>query len=207
MERIRFSPVQCLKDVVNLLKTRADGKGLSLEVEFRGLMPSQIESDPTRLRQILFNLIGNAIKFTEMGSVRVVMDLLPKPDSQSSLRFSVIDTGIGISPKSMHRLFQPFAQADSSTTRQFGGTGLGLTICKRLASLLGGDVTVSSTVGKGSCFQLTIDDVLLEDMPMFDASATKFTPLDQVPKSQKPAEQVLLDRRILLAEDGPDINA
>jgi len=204
VERIRFSPVQCLKEVLNLVKTRADGKGLSLEAEFRGLLPSQVESDPTRLRQILFNLIGNAIKFTEMGGVRIVVELLPQPSNQSSLRFSVIDTGIGLAPESMHRLFQPFAQADSSTTRKFGGTGLGLSICKRLASLLGGDVAVSSTLGKGSCFQLTIDDVHLEGVPMIDASVPESTPMATVPKNQKTSEQVLLDRRILLAEDGPD---
>ena len=129
-----------------------------MEVEYSGAIPECIQSDPTRLRQILINLVGNAVKFTEVGSVRVVTSLQGVGQESPMLQIQVIDTGIGMTEESLGRLFSPFTQADASTSRRFGGTGLGLTISKRLAELLGGDIGISSTPGKGSIFTVRSTD-------------------------------------------------
>jgi PAS domain S-box-containing protein len=199
VERLRCSPAQVLGEVQSLMQVRADAKQLALRIEFEGLIPETIETDPTRLRQILLNLVGNAIKFTEQGSVRLVARLVEGP----CLRFDVVDTGIGITPEQMQTLFQPFAQADNSTTRRFGGTGLGLTISRRLAEMLGGTIEVHSRAGAGSTFSVTVrtgslDGVSLSHTP--DA-AHGATPPEAA--AVPPAEPQLACR-ILLAEDGPD---
>ena len=129
------SPWQIVRDVIDTMKVRAEAKGLPLSVEHQGDIPEQIQTDPLRLRQILVNLVGNAIKFTEMGSVRVVVKLDTKADGKG-LQFDVIDTGIGIADEHLGMLFQPFSQVDTSAGRRFGGTGLGLAISKRLAVML-----------------------------------------------------------------------
>ena len=114
------------------MRVRADAKGLHLNIEYSGTIPETIQIDSTRLRQILINLIGNAIKFTEIGAVRLITSLVEDGD-QPRLHFDVTDTGRGMTDEQEARLFQPFVQADTSTTRKFGGTGLGLTISKRFA--------------------------------------------------------------------------
>ncbi|WP_374075929.1 PAS domain S-box protein [Bdellovibrio bacteriovorus] len=150
IEHIAFSLPNLLEDVVLLLKGRAEEKGIELRVSYQNL-PEFIVSDPTRLRQILINVIGNAIKFTDEGNVELIVS------RKKNLEFRVVDTGIGISPEQKSNLFQPFAQADSSTTRRFGGTGLGLFLSRKLARLLGGDVILDKSVsGKGSTFLITI---------------------------------------------------
>ncbi|MFT5463100.1 MAG: two-component system sensor histidine kinase/response regulator [Planctomycetota bacterium] len=153
-----FSPRDLASEVVSLLRNQAQGKGLELMLEFDGPIPNSIESDHVRVRQILLNLVGNAVKFTEMGTVRLVLRLDRFRDSENrSLYFDVIDTGPGVSEDDQETLFQPFSQVDGSTTREAGGAGLGLAISKRLACMLGGDIDVESKVGKGSCFSFCLE--------------------------------------------------
>ena len=202
VEQIKCSPSKVLADVVLLMSVRANAKGLALEVEYDGLMPDYIQTDPTRLRQILINLIGNAIKFTEIGKVQIVTRIVDSDSGDPAIQFDVIDAGIGMTEKQMDKLFQPFVQADNSTTRKFGGTGLGLTISKRLAMILGGDIRVQSTPDQGSTFSVILSIGSLSDAKMIDHSNEIHTPLDQ--PSQPIAENIRLDCRVLLAEDGPD---
>jgi signal transduction histidine kinase len=126
-----------MNEVVNVLRMKAEQQSLSLSINLRGAIPETIQADPTRLRQILMNLVGNAIKFTADGGVRIVASMEDK-DGQPFLRFEVTDTGIGMTHEQIGRLFQEFMQADSSVTRRFGGTGLGLAISKRLTEAMGG---------------------------------------------------------------------
>ncbi len=154
VERIDASPATIVAESIALLRGRADDKGLALEAEFPDPLPEFVQTDPTRLRQILVNLIGNALKFTEQGSVRLVVRFVSPDVGDSVLAFQVIDTGIGMTAEHMETLFRPYAQAERSTTRQYGGTGLGLTISQRLAALLGGGIHVESTPGHGSTFTL-----------------------------------------------------
>jgi signal transduction histidine kinase len=144
IDQVSCSPMALFSDVVSLMQVRAKAKGLPLQLEYQGLMPQTIRSDPVRLRQILINLVGNAIKFTETGSVRLLVSLLDQDTATPRLRCDVLDTGIGMDPQQCRDLFQPFHQVDSSHSRNYGGTGLGLVISKRLAEMLGGDITVTS---------------------------------------------------------------
>lgn len=162
-ENVPLDLHQILKDVVTLVSSKAQEKGLSVRLDFHPDVPRKVMGDPARLRQILLNLAGNAVKFTEKGSVSITVDLqgqLPGGTKAGRgllpMRFSVRDTGIGISEEEMPRLFQPFSQADASIRRRYGGSGLGLVICRRLAEALGGSVSVTSIKGEGSCFQLNL---------------------------------------------------
>ncbi len=163
-ERVSVSPAQLVTDVISLLRVRAHERELSLEVAFQTPVPQAIESDPTRLRQILMNLVSNAIKFTERGGVRIGVRCEGE-GPRHTLRFHVSDTGIGMTSEQQARLFQPFTQADSSTTRRFGGTGLGLVVCQRLAAMLGGVIEVQSEAGLGSTFTLSLEVGALEGVP------------------------------------------
>ncbi len=203
LERIPVSPAELLADVVSLMRVRADGKGLQLTTEYGGPIPEFVQSDPTRLRQILVNLIGNAVKFTEVGGVHVVVRLLYANTDHPKLLFRVVDTGIGMSPEQAARIFQPFAQADGSMTRRFGGSGLGLTISKRLAEMLGGDIHVHSEPGKGSSFSFTIATAPLGGVRLVDGP-TDPNRADRPAQDPAPDAVVRLDCRVLLAEDGPD---
>ena len=149
-----FSPRQLVEEVRSVMDVRASEKELTLSVEYASELPAQIHSDPKRLKQILINLVGNAIKFTKQGSVRVSVSFIP---TESKLRFEVVDSGIGIDPARQTELFKPFIQGDSSVTRKYGGSGLGLAISQRLAKRLGGQIDVQSEPGKGSRFTLEID--------------------------------------------------
>jgi signal transduction histidine kinase/ActR/RegA family two-component response regulator len=202
VEQIDCSPYQILAGVVTLMSVRSAAKGISLEIEFDGPIPDRIQSDPTRLRQILINLTGNAIKFTEVGKVRIVARLLGANTDQPMMQFDVVDTGIGMTDKQIDILYQPFVQADTSTTRKFGGTGLGLTISKRLANMLGGDICAQSTPGKGSTFSVTVCAGPLKDVKFVANAAEARLSLDEATKST--ATDVRIDCRVLLAEDGPD---
>src|SRR5262249_42033065 len=144
VERLPVSPVQLAADVVSIMRVRADAKGLPLQLKFDGPVPETVVSDPTRLRQILLNLVGNAIKFTTTGRVELCVSLVDDGAGGPRLQFRITDTGIGLTPEQCARLFQPFTQADGSTTRKFGGTGLGLAISRPLARMLGGDVSLAS---------------------------------------------------------------
>jgi two-component system, sensor histidine kinase and response regulator len=137
------------------LSTRADQKGLEIVFNVEQEVPDALLGDPGRLRQILLNLAGNAIKFTEAGDISIFISQLEHAPQSVQLKFDVIDKGIGITPEQQERIFEAFEQGDASTTKQFGGTGLGLAISKKLVALLGGEVSVSSTPGQGSCFSFT----------------------------------------------------
>jgi signal transduction histidine kinase/CheY-like chemotaxis protein/HPt (histidine-containing phosphotransfer) domain-containing protein len=156
LENVNFSPADVIDNVVSLLSYRAAAKSLDLVVALSPDLPTWLVGDPTRLRQILFNLVGNAIKFTERGSVRVHCSHRQLEDGMIEVRFEVSDTGIGISKESQERLFGRFNQANSSTTRKFGGTGLGLAISKQLTGLMGGRIGVDSEPGRGSTFWFTM---------------------------------------------------
>ena len=156
IERIDFDVRTMLEETVDLMAESAQAKGLELVGMMDAAVPSMVYGDPGRIRQILTNLLSNAIKFTERGEVSVRLSLQKAVESDIVIRFDVVDTGIGISPEQMDKMFQPFSQADASTTRKFGGTGLGLVISKRLASLMDGDIGLESAVGRGSRFWFTV---------------------------------------------------
>ncbi len=201
LERTGCSPVRIVADVASLMRVRAEAKSLPLAIEYLGAIPESIQCDPTRLRQILINLLGNAVKFTETGSVRLVTRLV-EHDGTPRLRFDVIDTGIGMTEPQAARIFRPFTQADSSTNRKYGGTGLGLTICRRLAEMLGGDITFTSAPCEGSTFSLTVDVGPLDGIRMLDDPGEVQTGREG--KAESAAPTVEINGRILLAEDGPD---
>ncbi|MBN2578935.1 MAG: AAA family ATPase [Pirellulales bacterium] len=155
VEYTTCDPQQIISEVISAFRARALEKGLSLESHGEGAEPRRIRSDPHRLRQVLMNLVGNALKFTQTGGVRIVAELYANPP-EPMLKLQVIDTGIGIPAEKLEAIFEPFVQADGSVTRQFGGTGLGLTISRRIAEALGGALHVESAVGEGSTFTLSI---------------------------------------------------
>ncbi len=205
VERIPCHPGQIAAEVVSLMQVRADAKNLDLKLEYEGVIPETILTDPTRLRQILLNLVGNAVKFTESGKVRLRLRLHNEPEQNPALQFDVIDTGIGLTAEQAAQLFQPFMQADSSTTRRFGGSGLGLTISKRLAEMLGGTITVESSLGHGSTFQLTIATGPLKGVRMIEQSQMEDNRKNLAACSRENTDDLpTLSAHILLAEDGPD---
>jgi signal transduction histidine kinase/CheY-like chemotaxis protein len=148
---------EVIDDALSAVQTQAQGKGLSLDVDYQFPVPKTIYTDRARLRQILLNLLGNAIKFTERGGVRANVRWLPEGEGTRRMQFAVTDTGIGIPPDKLEEIFKPFVQVDGSVTRRYGGAGLGLTISQRLAKALGGSIEVTSQLGQGSTFTLTID--------------------------------------------------
>ncbi len=207
VECIPCSPSQLVADVLALVRPRADEKGLTLAVTFDGPIPAIIHSDPFRLRQILINLIGNAIKFTDGGRVVVNVGLakaqLKDPSLTTQLHFAVTDTGIGITPDQLERLFEPFTQADASMTRRYGGTGLGLAICKRLCDMLAGELSAESTIGQGSTFRLAIPVANAASHSLLEMPAVSIATLAG-PESASATPNIELRCRLLLAEDGPD---
>ncbi|MHB1033201.1 MAG: PAS domain S-box protein [Pirellulales bacterium] len=202
VECVPCSPAQLVAGVQSLMEGRAAAKGLAFDVEQAGPIPNSIQTDPTRLRQILINLVGNAVKFTETGSVRLVMRFVD--GKHPALQFDVLDTGIGMTAEQAAKAFQPFVQADLSTARRFGGSGLGLAISKRLAPMLGGDVElVQTAVGVGSRFRLTVPAG-----PVGGAGGEERPPAAPHVAVEKGAPSAAATLppgcRILLAEDGAD---
>lgn len=193
-----FSLQEVVSEVISMMKIRAGENQLSVGIDYDSPIPKQIQSDPKRLKQILVNLFGNAIKFTKRGGVRLVVgfEALPEP----VLRFSVIDTGIGISVDQQQKLFEPFTQADMSVNREFGGTGLGLAICRRLTNMLGGDISVHSKPDHGSTFTFTIatGQVNPSEMVIPDHQAAKKV-------DKKTSQSVRLSCNALVVDDSPDI--
>src|SRR5262249_14180315 len=153
LERSEFDLREVVEEVTELLSELASGKGLELACFVPANLPTALIGDPGRLRQILTNLIGNAIKFTERGDVSVRAYLMERDLSSASIGFAVADTGIGIPAKQRAHIFEAFAQADSSTTRRYGGTGLGLSIAKHFCEMMGGSIEVTSEPGIGSEFR------------------------------------------------------
>jgi CheY-like chemotaxis protein/HPt (histidine-containing phosphotransfer) domain-containing protein/anti-sigma regulatory factor (Ser/Thr protein kinase) len=157
LESVDFDLAELIADTANMFAQQSEEKGLELLVELSPPdMPIVLRSDPFRLRQVLANLLGNALKFTERGEVVLRAQILEEAADDVRLNLSVQDTGVGIAPEAQGRVFEHFLQADGSTTRRFGGTGLGLTICKRLIDLMGGQITLESTPGEGSLFQIEL---------------------------------------------------
>lgn len=192
IQKSRFSPVAVVSDVVSFMRVNAERKGISLRLKVDASVPTEATSDPGRLRQILVNLIGNAIKFTSVGEVLVSL----KAEDFRYLIFEVRDTGIGISEEDLKKLFKPFAQADGSITRKFGGTGLGLVLSRRLAETLGGSLDVAeSIVGVGTTFVVRID------AKPFSYTEGPSAPSIPEIKHDGGARAELEDVRVLLAED------
>ncbi len=226
IERIPCSLPGIMADVTTLIGQQAWAKGIYLRIVSEGEVPEKIVSDPVRLKQILINIVGNAVKFTADGGVDVVVKLhKPCAGSAAKIEFSVADTGRGIAPEHCGHLFQPFMQADSSTTRRFGGTGLGLVLARRLAQALGGDVILTKSVlGSGSVFTVTIETPLAEGSYRIGGGAlsddgaevlsiagdrTALSGIEILVVEDVPDNQVLISEmlrssgaRVTLAEDG-----
>jgi signal transduction histidine kinase/DNA-binding NarL/FixJ family response regulator len=198
VERLFCSPHQILAGVISIMRVAAHQKGITLDYRWESGIPETIQSDPHRLQQLFTNLVNNAIKFTNQGSVLVVAELLsdaPEP----RLRIEVRDTGIGIPQKKLETIFDPFVQADTSVTRKYGGTGLGLAISRRLAEALGGDLFVESTLGKGSVFTAWVSVGDLHGVNILDEPPRSLTGDVKNPS----ATSARLDGiQVLLVEDG-----
>jgi CheY-like chemotaxis protein len=200
LELVPCSVSQVLSDIESLMSVHAGAKDLPLVIQRQQPFPERILTDPMRLRQILINLVENAIKFTATGHVKIVAGYSETQEAErGELRIDVIDSGIGMTTDQMEKLFQPFTQADSSTTRKFGGTGLGLTISKRLAEMLGGSIEVTSTPGKGSTFTVRIEATLESAQPSVSIGSS----LARIEHESVDDESSV---RVLLAEDYADIS-
>lgn len=191
IEHIPFSIHETIDLVITTLKHKADEKGLNLNSKVDASVPQSVKGDPVRLYQVLMNLVGNAIKFTEQGSVDVNVITAGRSDGQIPIRFDVSDTGIGISEENISKIFEKFTQASSDTTRKFGGTGLGLTISKQLIEIQNGHITVWSRPGEGSVFSFTL--------PFLETSETPLEKGGEIPSAD--ILQLIKDKRVLIAED------
>ena len=198
-DRIRCSPHHIIIEVLSLLRIRAQEKCLSLECQWTSGVPETILTDPVRVRQLLVNLVGNAIKFTEHGGVKLVVEAVASSPEPRFL-IEVHDTGIGIPADRIDSVFSPFEQADSSITRRFGGTGLGLTISRHIAQGLGGDIVVESVPGRGSVFRVTLDTGPLDGVRILDTPPSEALKSDG--RSKRRQVTKLPASRILLVEDG-----
>jgi signal transduction histidine kinase/AmiR/NasT family two-component response regulator len=194
-EKTAFEVRTICEDIHRVLAPAAQARGLGLNLKFGDDVPAVLTGDPTRLRQILLNLTSNAVKFTERGSVELSVSRV----SERTVRFAVIDTGIGIAPEKLAKLFDRFTQADSSTTRRYGGSGLGLAIVKRLLELMGGRIDVASEPGRGSSFAFELP--LIGDTPSEAISATNT--LSASPMSAAADSSPLVRCTVLLVEDNP----
>ena len=195
IDHLPFDPAAQLAEAGELLRERAESKGLQLDVSIDPTVPPAVLGDARRLRQVVTNLIGNAIKFTETGSVDMRVWSEPRADDRLDLLLEIRDTGIGIEPEVQRRLFAPFTQADASTTRKYGGTGLGLAICRRLLDQMGGTISLASEPGRGSRFTVVLP---VELAPSLTAGAQdKGT--SRGPREGEPAAC----GNVLLVEDNP----
>ncbi len=201
LEYLDVAPHALLAEVVSLMRVRSAENGLQLDCQWIGPLPKIIHTDPTRIRQILVNLVGNAIKFTKQGCVRMVAQV-EQHDGGNRLRVDVIDTGMGIPSDKLETIFTPFSQADNSVTREFGGTGLGLTISRRLARSLGGDLAVESAIGAGSTFTMTVDIGSLADTEMLPSPPGDGVAARTNNEESEATTPQLPPSRILLVEDG-----
>jgi signal transduction histidine kinase/ActR/RegA family two-component response regulator len=196
LETLPFTPTVLVEEVVSIMAPAAHSKGLTVRTELSSSLPHSVAGDPLRLRQILLNFVGNAIKFTACGEVVIRAMRLKKGEGQSAwLRFEVQDTGVGIPPEKQAGIFDAFTQADSSVTRQYGGTGLGLAICKRLVELMGGQIGVYSQPGQGSCFWFEVP------LPVVQENAPEETTAQ--PSGSALNSHELDGVRVLLVEDNP----
>jgi PAS domain S-box-containing protein len=201
VEKIACAPHLLIREVVTVLGVKAREKSITLEFNAEGQVPASIHSDPTYLRRIITNLAGNAIKFTERGGVKLTLRLV-ESQGRPQIAIDVTDSGIGIPPERLENMFDPFSQADSSVTRRFGGTGLGLTISRRLARAMGGDIVATSQVGSGSRFTVTVDTGPLAGIRML-------TPAEAIEESisGETGEETVWrfpPARVLVVDDAPE---
>lgn len=201
LENIEFSLIKTLNTIVKLQRLNADKKGIELQFEMEKNLPDTLVGDPFRLNQVITNLVSNAIKFTEKGSVKISITSLQNEPEKITLLFKVTDTGIGISDEGKEKLFKEFSQADNSTTRKYGGTGLGLAISNNLIGLMGGEIGVNSKVGKGSEFWFKLAYSFTAqrlDSDMNNNTLTTF----EIPKNTKIlyAEDNLINQRITVMQ-------
>jgi PAS domain S-box-containing protein len=199
VERVAFAAHRVIGEVVTILHVRAEEKGLALEFRAQGPIPETILSDPGRLRQIITNLVGNALKFTERGGVTLTLRM----DGPTRIAVDVADTGIGIPGDKLDAIFDPFVQAETSTTRRFGGTGLGLAISRRFARALGGDIAIRSVMGEGSVFTLLLDTGPLDGVAMLDPEAVRH----DVAAAAAPESGMrwrFEPKDVLVVDDGPE---
>ncbi len=204
LEQIPTDVGELAREVMAMLRVPAAEKGLRLDIEVSPDTPAPVITDPGRVRQVLFNLVGNAVKFTETGSVRVVVSCDGVDAGRATLRLTVTDTGIGIPEDKQPLLFEKFMQADASTTRRFGGTGLGLAISKGLVDGLGGTIGVTSAVGEGACFWFTIvAPIAVAPAPSRDVSWSLASLAMPAPAARQDVAAVDPSRRVLVAEDNP----
>lgn len=201
-ESVACSLHSLMHEVASQMQVRAYDKGLTFTVVYETPIPARIHCDPMRIRQVLLNLLSNAVKFTREGEVRLVARCLGQGTERSRVEIDVSDSGIGMSGAEIDELFQPFHQANPSTTRQYGGTGLGLAICRSLAEVLGGEVSVRSTPGKGSTFTFTLFQPIDPEAEMVGQPGVVDSDLS-APPTEEAVEQPLYGS-ILLAEDGLD---
>lgn len=201
VERVETDLVDLLLGVETLMRPRAAGKGITLDIEFDSSIPCRALTDPTRLRQVMLNLVGNAVKFTEQGVVQIRVAAEKLSEQELLLRVAIHDTGPGLTRKQAQRLFAAFSQADATVTRKHGGSGLGLIICRRLSQLMGGTVELTTTKpGQGSVFTATVRMGVIPgagETSVLEKPATSSI-------ATTPRSAVRLGGRILLAEDGPD---
>jgi len=195
-EAIEFSLESLLRDITCLMRPQADKKGLKFEVVHGSDLPETMRSDPVRLRQCLFNLLSNAMKFTSQGHVLLRLSR-QEHDRRPFIRFEVEDSGIGIPRDKQESIFDAFSQVDGSTTREYGGTGLGLAITRELTRLLGGDIHIKSEIGKGSVFSITIPVTL----PSANAQSNKVTEPIEITQPQEPAGAKQTCGKVLIADD------
>jgi|GEM_PF-1392357 len=186
IETTSFQLDQVMSDIATMITPKAQEKSLGIDFRTASNIPTGLKGDPMRLSQILVNLLSNAVKFTDSGEIVVSSELVRREGGKITLKFSVSDTGIGLTPEQQSKLFQPFTQADSSTTRKYGGTGLGLTICKKLVGLMGGEISVESSHGHGSTFSFTV---------LFDEQA------DAIAARKKIVPVVLRKLKVLVGDD------
>lgn len=202
VEHLPCSLHRLIIDLNQLMQVRLEEKKLTFSTEYLTPMPEMIQTDPTRLRQILMNLISNSIKFTHCGEIRAAICLVGRGNDRK-VQIDITDTGIGISDEMREKLFQPFTQGDGSMSRRFGGTGLGLTISKHFAKLLGGDLVILETSPQGTTFRLTLDPGPLQNLTLQEPD--KLTePPRQAPRKLAELKDALANLRVLLVEDGPD---
>ena len=199
LESREFNPRNLVSDLVRIYQNQADKNGLVLASTTDPDIPRELFGDDHRIRQILSNLINNAVKFTSQGSVKIKTSYVMKNDSKKYVRFSVVDSGIGIDHLALERLFQPFTQADASITREYGGTGLGLAICRDLATAMQGTISVESKLGVGSTFEL---DLILANPEQDHCATVGADPSASAPTLSDITEsQIFADKPILIVED------
>ena len=203
VESIQCSPCQLVGDVASLMRVRATENDIDFHIKYDSAVPASINSDPVRIRQVLINLVGNAIKFTKEGAVKVHVWSEGLDGDNPTINFRVVDSGIGMTEEQKSRLFRPFTQADYSTTRKFGGTGLGLTISKTLVNMMGGEISVSSVPGLGSCFEFSLPTGSLEDVEII-TDPSEINVAEPVEQEQAVDSAGKVAARVLLAEDGVD---